>query len=67
MDKIPQVLHRSARAVTASEFYDAIMATCTPRFPGVRGTTDQKVGMFGYPHSCGYKYALTDPNLQSWP
>ncbi|KAM7201249.1 hypothetical protein V8F20_004995 [Naviculisporaceae sp. PSN 640] len=43
MDKIPQVLHRSARAVTTAEFYDAIMATCPPRFPGVRGTSVQKV------------------------
>ncbi|KAM7194129.1 hypothetical protein V8F33_007456 [Rhypophila sp. PSN 637] len=43
MGSTPQVLHRSARAITTSEFYDALMATCAPRFPGVRGTFAQRV------------------------
>ncbi|KAK0639212.1 hypothetical protein B0T16DRAFT_432103 [Cercophora newfieldiana] len=45
MSVTTQVLHRSARAISVSEFYDAIKATCVPRFPWTRGTNDRGIGV----------------------
>jgi len=44
MNIIPQVLHRGARPIGYAEFYDALQATCTRRFPWTRGTNDRAVG-----------------------
>ena len=44
MSAIPQVLHHSARAVTAREFSDTLHAACAPRFPWARGTIERRIG-----------------------
>ncbi|KAK0704912.1 hypothetical protein B0H67DRAFT_497750 [Lasiosphaeris hirsuta] len=45
MSVIPQVLHRGARAISVSEFSDALKTTCVPRFPQARGSVDRPVGV----------------------
>lgn len=45
---MPPVLHRGAKAITAPEFFDALQATCLPRYPGARGTEPRRVGEFPY-------------------
>ncbi|KAK1830719.1 hypothetical protein QBC39DRAFT_409626 [Podospora conica] len=44
---VPPVLHRSAKAIGALEFFDALQATCPPRFSarGVRGTAARRVAL----------------------
>ncbi|KAK0740312.1 hypothetical protein B0T18DRAFT_373255 [Schizothecium vesticola] len=41
----PPVLHRGAKAILAPEFFDALQATCLPRYPGVRGTEPRRVAL----------------------
>ncbi|KAK3314892.1 hypothetical protein B0H66DRAFT_563887 [Apodospora peruviana] len=43
MSTTPQVLHRSARAISVHEFVDAVQAVCPPRFPWARSHYDQRV------------------------
>ncbi|KAK0613903.1 hypothetical protein B0T14DRAFT_462083 [Immersiella caudata] len=45
MNASTQILHRGARAISANEFYDALRATCVPRYPWTRGTSDRGVGV----------------------
>ncbi|KAH6656832.1 hypothetical protein BKA67DRAFT_532079 [Truncatella angustata] len=40
-----QVLHRSARAISLSEFADAVRETCKPRFPEARGVIHRQVAL----------------------
>ncbi|KAK6084187.1 pp-loop family protein [Seiridium cupressi] len=45
MRVVQQVLHRSARAISLSEFHDALYATCKPRFPEARGLLHRPVAL----------------------
>ncbi|KAK3943587.1 histidine phosphatase superfamily [Diplogelasinospora grovesii] len=45
MGTTPQVLHRSARAIHMVEFFDALQATCAPRFPTARGKNHRSVAL----------------------
>ncbi|KAK4102041.1 adenine nucleotide alpha hydrolases-like protein [Parathielavia hyrcaniae] len=45
MTTIPPVLHRSARAITPTEFLEALQAICVPRFPLARARTHRPIAL----------------------
>lgn len=45
MTSIPRVFHTTAKPIAVAEFIDAVRATCPPRFPLARASSNRPVGL----------------------